>query len=34
LIVSQSFSGIMPWIDSIVGTDTDPVSVLKASLNA
>ena len=29
LIVSQSFCGIMPWMDSRVGTEMVPVSVLK-----
>ena len=29
LMVSQSFLGIMPWMDSSVGTQTLPVSVLK-----
>ena len=33
LIVSQSFLGIIPWMDSIVGIETEPVSVLNASFS-
>ncbi len=32
LTVSQSFSGIMAWIDSSVGMETLPISVLNASV--